>query len=202
MATTELGVWEPFEVATVQALMAGAEVTWWLSGGEALDVFIGRTTRAHADIDISLRRDDLPAFRRFVAERLTLKIAHDGRLHELSGEPLADEVHGLWARETSTGPWRLQVHLEPVESSEWIYRRDPRVRLPLEQAIRHRDDGLPYVDPAVQLLWKAKDTRPKDEEDFETVVPLLDANARRWLAGAISLSHPSSAWPARLAACS
>jgi hypothetical protein len=201
VATTDLGVWEPFDVASVLTLMAGSEVTWWLSGGEALDVFAERPTRAHADIDISLRRSDVPAFHRFVADTLLLKIAHDGQLHEAPDLPIGHDVNGVWARETPTGPWRLQVNLEPIEAGEWSYRREPRVRLPLEQVIRRRDDGLPYVAPAVQLLWKAKDTRPKDIQDFELIAPLLDAHERRWLAGAISLCHPESAWTDRLAEC-
>jgi|SRR3954451_4555570 hypothetical protein len=199
MATVDLGVWEPFAVDTVLELMAGAEVTWWLSGGEALDVFVGRPTRAHGDIDISLRRADLPAFQCFLAGRLELLVARDGRLHDLPDGPTGDEVHGLWARTSEAGPWRLQVNLEPVEGHEWVYRRDPRVRLDIEHVIRHRDDGLPYVAPAVQLLWKAKDTRPCDEHDFATVVPLLDGAERAWLADAIARCHPESAWPARLA---
>jgi hypothetical protein len=189
-------------VASVLALMAGTDVMWWLSGGEALDVFVGRSTRAHADIDISLRRSDLPDFRAFTSSHLTLKIAHDGQLHELTDLPIADAVNGLWARESAGGPWRLQVNLEPVDNDEWCYRRNPRVRLPVETLIRRRDaDGLPYVAPAVQLLWKAKDTRPKDERDFETVAPLLTTDERRWLTDAIARSHPESAWPARLLAC-
>ena len=201
MATADLGVWEPFGVASVQALMAGTEVTWWLSGGVALDVFVDRPTRAHADIDISVRRSDFPAFRRFVTGKVMLKIARNGHLHELADEPLGLDVHGLWARETSTGPWRLQVNLEPVESGDWIYRREPRVRVPLEHVIRRREDGLPYVAPAVQLLWKAKDPRPEDCADFDLIAPLLDVHERRWLADAISLCHPASTWPATLVGC-
>ena len=106
----------------------------------------------------------------------------------------------MWARETSAGPWRLQVNLEPIEDDEWVYRRDPSVRLATEHLIRHRDDGLPYVAPTVQLLWKAKGTRPQDEQDFATVVPLLDAAERAWLAETIACCHPESTWPARLAA--
>ena len=200
MTGAGLGPWEPFAVETVQRLLAGAGVTWWLSGGEALDVFVGRHTRAHADIDISLVRSDLGAFRRHVEARLELQIAHDGWLRELRDDRLADDVHGLWARDPGGGPWRLQVNLEPVEDGEWVYRRDPRVRLPLSRVIRHRG-GLPFVSPEVQLLWKAKDTRPQDELDFETVVPLLATRERRWLAGAIARSHPASAWPDRLLAC-
>jgi hypothetical protein len=129
---------------------------------------------------------------------LELKIAHEGRLRDLTDEPLERAMHGLWVRDLVGGPWRLQVNLEPIVGSEWVYRREPRVRLPLERLIWWRET-LPYVNPAVQLLWKAKDTRPKDEQDFETVVPLLREDDRRWLAAAIALSHPQSAWAARLA---
>ena len=193
----DLGVWEPFRVTDVQELMAGADILWWLSGGEALDVFLGRSSRPHADIDISLRRSDLRPFREHVFARLDLKIAHDGRLRVLSDGALDDDVHGLWARETEHGPWRLQINLEPVDGGEWVYRREPRIRLPIERVVRRRG-SLPYVDPAVQLLWKAKDTRAKDEQDFTAVVPQLTAEQRRWLAGAIALSHPASPWAARL----
>src|SRR3954469_25647020 len=101
MTATDLGVWEPYDVAAVLALMQGTKVTWWLSGGEALDVFVGRATRAHADIDISLRRADLHAFQCFLGGRLELHVARDGRLHDLPDGPTGDDVHGLWARETA-----------------------------------------------------------------------------------------------------
>jgi len=199
MADGSLGVWEPFAVAAVQDLMSGAHVMWWLSGGEALDLFVGHATRAHGDIDISLRREDLTEFRELVSSRLELKIAHDGALHDLGDGPLGPDAYGMWARETATGPWRLQVNLEPVDGNEWVYRRDSRVRLPIERVILRRA-GLPCVNPAVQLLWKAKRTAAKDEHDFGTVAPLLGREDRRWLAGAISLCHPESTWPARLTA--
>ena len=93
---------------------------------------------------------------------MELKIAHDGALHDLGDGPLGPDAYGLWARETATGPWRLQVNLEPVDGNEWVYRRDSRVRLPIERVILRRA-GLPCVDPAVQLLWKAKNTAAKDE---------------------------------------
>jgi Aminoglycoside-2''-adenylyltransferase len=198
-ARPDLGVWEPFAVATVLQLMQGAEVAWWLSGGEALDAFVGRKTRPHGDIDISLRRSDLARFREHIGSRLELQIAHDGALSPLTDAPPA-EVHGLWARDERNGPWRLQINLEPVENGEWIYRREPRVRLPLERVVRRRG-ALPYVSPAVQLLWKAKDTRAQDEHDFDTIAPLLNGEERRWLADAITRCHPQSAWPARLAGC-
>src|SRR5258708_1288122 len=58
----DLGSWKPFTVETVQALMRDAPVTWWLSGGYALDRFAGETIREHGDIDISVARTDWSAF--------------------------------------------------------------------------------------------------------------------------------------------
>jgi hypothetical protein len=193
----DLGRWEPYGVDTVRDLMAGAAMTWWLSGGEALDVFVGRRTRDHGDVDVSVRRADLDRLRSHLAGRLELRVAHGGKLRELGDGPLAETEHGLWARERRGGPWRLQFNLEPVVGDEWVYRRDARIRLPIDRLIRWRGD-LPYVAPAVQLLWKAKDTRPDDQHDFDTVVPRLAADERRWLADAIALAHPTSPWAAAL----
>ena len=196
MTDGELGRWEPYDVESVHSLMGGAPLTWWLSGGEALDVFVGRRTREHGDVDVSVRRADLELLRTHLAGRLDLLVAHDGALHALD-RPLVDTEHGVWARERPGDPWRVQFNLEPVEGDEWVYRRDPRVRLPIDRLIRRRGQ-LPYVSPAVQLLWKAKDTRPHDQLDFDAVVPLLAADERRWLADAVALAHPESPWAAEL----
>jgi hypothetical protein len=60
--------------------MAGAPVTWWLSGGEALDVFIGRNTRAHGDIDVSVRRADVGGLLAHVDDREWF-YRRDARIH-------------------------------------------------------------------------------------------------------------------------
>ena len=56
---------------------------------------------------------------------------------------------------------------------------------------------MPYVNPAVQLLWKVADIRARDEQDFAAVVPSLPAHERRWLADAIELGAPTSPWATR-----
>jgi hypothetical protein len=188
-----LGRWEPFDVAVVADLLSDADVLWWLSGGEALDVFLQRSSRAHDDIDVSVRRSDWPTLRRFLRHRLDVKIAHNGVLSDVSDRPLDDEVHGFWARDVAGGPWRLQINLELVDDADWVYRRDLRIRRPLREVVWWRGT-LPYVNPAVQLLWKAKDPRPKDEQDLAAVIPLLSDDERQWLAEVISLTCPASPW--------
>jgi hypothetical protein len=197
VSADSLRPWEPFDVATVETLFSRADVLWWLSGGEALDVFLQRLTRDHGDVDVSVRRSDWPALRRFLEGTLDVKVARRGVLSDVNDRPLDDDVHGFWARDASGGPWRLQINLEPVNGSHWVYRRDPRITRPVEEVVWWRGT-LPYVNPAVQLLWKARHTTVKDEQDFEAVVPSLPIEERRWLADAVALSCPNSAWDTKL----
>lgn len=192
----DLGPWEPFSVETVAAVMHATDAVWWLSGGQALDRFLGRVTREHGDIDVSIPRHDLARVATRLGDRLELQIASGGRLYDLDAGPAPELVHGLWARERVRGPWRVQINLEPVEGDDWVFRRDPRVRRPLEQVVHDRD-SLPRVNPAVQLLWKAKDPLPKDEIDLVNVLPLLPPDERVWLRDTIALAHPDSAWRGR-----
>lgn len=50
--------WEPLSVEEVVDLMSGLQVPWWIAGGWAIDLFLGRQTRAHGDTDVLIRRDD------------------------------------------------------------------------------------------------------------------------------------------------
>lgn len=199
--SSDLGAWEPFAVETVVAFMGPTDVLWWLSGGVALDRFVGRVTRAHGDIDVSVRRGDLPRLAKRLAARLDLKIARGGQLFDLdpdldTSEP-DESVHGLWARLPDGGPWRVQINLEPCDGDDWVYRRDPSVRRPLTEVVEDRD-GIACVNPAVQLLWKAADPRPQDELDLAIVLPLLAAPEVAWLGAAIRIAHPGSPWGDRV----
>jgi hypothetical protein len=193
---TDLGAWSPFAVETVAALMEGAPVTWWLSGGCALDRFAGTEIRPHGDVDISLRRSDWEAFGVHVSPMLECYVARDGDLSPARNELAAQECN-IWAREVGGGDWRIQINLEPVVGVTWEYRRDGRVHRPLDEVVRDAG-GIPCVNPAVQLLWKAKAPREIDELDYDAIVPLLPHEERAWLAGAIALAHPASPWVDRL----
>jgi hypothetical protein len=83
---------------------------------------------------------------------------------------------------------------EPWEGETWVFRRDPRIRLPRDRVIAHTSDGIPYARPEIALLYKAKSTRPKDDADFASVLPLLGDEQRAWLAASIALVHPEHHW--------
>jgi hypothetical protein len=56
---------------------------------------------------------------------------------------------------------------------QWLFRRDSRVRRPLATIGSVTTDGIPYMAPEIQLLYKAKASRPQDEADFARTFPHL-----------------------------
>ncbi|MGY1845343.1 nucleotidyltransferase domain-containing protein [Modestobacter sp. SYSU DS0875] len=185
--------WAPLTVAELTGLLAGADGRWWLSGGVALDLFLGEVTREHGDIDVSVARVDWPALAARLGRHLQLCPVQDGRIDEVGEVPLDGSIHSLWCRRDARGPWLLQVNLEPVDADTWIYRRDDRVRLPFADATWFVD-GLRCVQPHVQLLFKAARPGGKDEADRCRVLPRLAREQRTWLADAIGTAHPTSPW--------
>jgi Aminoglycoside-2''-adenylyltransferase len=195
---SELGVWEPLGVEEVAELLGDLRAPWWVAGGWALDAFIGRQTREHGDVDVGvLRRDQL-----VVQEHLgtwDLQAADPpGRLRPWQrGEILPETVHDIWCRASSQASWGLQLMLDEAEENEWLYRRMPSVRRTLESLVWWQD-GIPYLKPEVQLLYKAGRRSRKSEADFDACLPHLEAPQRTWLANALALANPGHPWRAGL----
>lgn len=86
-----------------------------------------------------------------------------------------------------------------MDGNTWICRRDERIRLPYHDLIAYMEDGIPYLRPEVNLLFKAKwADLEKNQQHFAAVLPRLDESRRRWLADALSLVHPGHPWLAAL----
>ena len=49
---------------------------------------------------------------------------------------------------------------------------------PFERAIRRSADGVQYLAPEIQLLYKSKAIRSKDQTDFGAVIGYLEQDAR------------------------
>ena len=197
MPDPQYGAWKPLELDQVRALFEAQPALWWIAGGRALELFAGRSWRAHGDLDVGvLRRDEarvVPALRAF--ER---HAAH-GDLQLLPPGGLAPaDAHCVWCRAHGRDPWRFELLLTESDGDAWVFRREPAVRRPLAEILRCTGEGVPYLRPELQLLYKAKAVRPKDELDFAAVAPLLDTESRRWLRAALARAHPGHPWLERL----
>lgn len=65
----------------------------------------------------------------------------------------------------------------------------------MSEAILTTSSGVPYLAPELQLLFKAKNPRPKDDVDAQVVIPELDKAQGDRLRRMLPSSHP---WHARL----
>lgn len=196
-----LGRWVPDRPEDVATIFAEADFPWWIAGGYAIELAVGHELRAHGDLDVLVLRRDQGLVRDLLAD-WDLYVADPPGQGELRpwrpGEVLQPPLHDIWCRHTPKAPWSVQLMLDEAEGTQWVSRRNPAIRLPIDRLGRTSKTGIPYLVPEVQLFYKAKATRNKDEADFEAVLPLLDAPARAWLAGAINVIVPDHPWLRRL----
>jgi len=188
------GPWAPLSIPDVAQVMVGASFPWWVGGGWALDLFVGRQTRAHNDVDVVvLRRDQASVSALF--NGWDLWVAAGGQLRPWDGLSwLALGDNGLWCRKAAGDPWQVDLALTESDGEDWVFPRDPGIRLSLTQLGRRSPEGIPYIAPAVQLLIKAKNPRLKDYADFEMILPLLQETERRWLADTLAVTQINHAW--------
>lgn len=191
MTPTELGPWEPLPLEATAAVMASYPRRWWISGGHALELALGRSWRDHSDTDVSVVRQDAPLLRD-VMPAWEIHVAARGTLRRWDGTPLrvdADE-NNLWCRHPD-GPWEVDVVISQGDDDAWVYRRDPDLRIAWEAAVLLRDDGTPpFLAPELQLLFKSKSLRPKDHLDAEVVIPELSPEATEILRSQLPDGHP------------
>jgi len=198
----------PETLARVADLMSTFRPKWSLCGGWAVDAWLGRQTRDHADVDIAVFQDDQHAiFDHLAGWQL---IGHDNHVADDSSEPwdgrrldLPAHIHAR-----SHDGFNLEVLLNERSRRDWIFSREPRITMPLRRCAQQSAWGLPTVVPEVILFYKANppawrdlprpDLRPHDELDFLALLPHLTEKQCYWLWEAISLVHPGHPWLTQL----
>lgn len=190
------GPWDPMTPVELAALLDGFEHPWWVVGGHAIEAFTG-VRRGHEDLDAAVFTDTLADLRRHLAGRYHLWNAHDRALRPLTDEhpePMHPQSQ-VWLRRDAGSPWRLDLLLDlRDDEGRWVSKRDPDYCVPLEKVTWVAGDGLRYLNPEVQLLFKAKQDRVKDRVDLDSTWPLLDPAQREWLVDALRHRHPGHPW--------
>jgi len=193
-------------IRELASVMAGYGGPWWVAGGWAIDLFLGRETRPHGDLEIGLFREHQAAVRRHL-RGWTLSGAVGGAFRPWAeDERIHPPLFQLQAAASGgESPLRqFDLFLDDERDGRWICRRHPEITVPLDEATLPADPalGLPsvrYLRPEIQLLYKAKHHRPQDEHDFALALPLLSATHRRWLCEAIAQTYGGGdAWIERL----
>lgn len=192
-----LDAWEPWSPDEARSRLAATNVPWAVVGGWSIDLWLGRETRAHDDLEIAIPRSGFREIRNALCG-FVLHTVGDGEVRRLSvdGQP-PPEKHQNWVLDVAADKWRADIMLEPGNDETWIFRRDERISAPRCEVIASRN-GIPYQLPQVSLLYKAKNLRDKDQADFELCVPMLSAGQRKWLLDSLRFVHSGHPWIERL----
>lgn len=186
--------WDAWSPEELRDRLGGVSSSWYVAGGWALDLWHGHATRVHEDLEFCILHERFGAFRAALGG-FDLFAAGDGRVWRLpEGDDLPADVHQVWGLDQAAGAWRFDMMIEPGTEAVWRYKRDPSLARPRGEAVRVSRSGIPFLDPALVLLFKAKHARDKDEADLRRAWPKLPAADRRWLAARIGHHHPGHHW--------
>ncbi len=186
--------WKPFDPVQLRDRLKDVPGLWYVAGGYALDLWHGVVTRRHDDLEFCILRDQFGMFRAALRD-FDLFCASSGELTWLPEDQApAEHVDQVWGLDPASRAWRFDMMIEPGTEDVWRYKRDISVSLPRQEAVRVAQPGIPYLSPAIVLLFKAKRTRPKDDLDFRNALPKLSWLDRRWLAEQIGRLHPGHRW--------
>lgn len=187
--------WRPGQVAE---RLAGVSAPWGVVAGWALDLFRGGQARPHGDLEIAVPaagftevRDRFPQY--------VFDAVGSGRVWARAGAEVFAATHQTWLRDPVSGQFLFDVFREPHEGGTWFCRRDESLRLPYDAITEWTADGIPYLVPELVLLFKAKASRPKEQADFDRVLPLLSQARRDVLSGWLARVRPGHPWLAKLA---
>lgn len=185
--------WRGLGVTEILDLFLDADARWWISGGRALDHWFGRSIRAREDADVSTVRGDLEALLADLPDRIVPHAELDDGVLTFADVPAGTEVEHVWLYDTLEEAYVLDVNVEDGTEEDWVYRRDPSVRLPWDAAVLDVR-SVPTAAPAIALLWKAVSPDDGDDEDRVAILPALSDEDRDWFVRAVSRVHPESAW--------
>jgi hypothetical protein len=183
--------WKSWSVEKIAQTFAGLE--WILAGGFALELFVGKNYRNHTDIDILLKREDQKELLKYI-EKSKIFVAENGKLLSFEEKLFYKfPVQDIWILNEDFSAWCLQIMLYDVEDGFWIYKRNKNIKVEYD-CLFWEKDGIKLIKPEIQLLYKSKSIRPKDEEDFQIVSKKLDENAKKWLNNTLTQCYGQHKW--------
>ncbi|MBB6674698.1 nucleotidyltransferase domain-containing protein [Cohnella nanjingensis] len=189
---TDIHNWQPITVSEACAIFSAVPVQWCMAGGWALDLHMGKQSRPHDDIDILIRRDEQLTAYDHLSKEWTLYKAENGKLDRWEKGEFLITTDDIWVSKDDHSPWAYQIMLADTDHESWIYKRERSIRRDWEDVISHTQEGIPYLKPEIQLLYKGGSSaiREKDQKDFLQLLPLLHPQSREWLRTALKKQFP------------
>jgi hypothetical protein len=170
---------------------------YWVAGGWAVDLRVGRQRREHTDLDILVLLADLGTFAEVFAGRTVTVTDHRGG-GTWPWDPAKALEPGRHTLAFADEPG-LEILLGLHEGDDWVFHRGQSTRRSFAAITRTTARGVPYLSPEVVLRLKSREPREKDQADFDDLVDLLTTEQVAWLLPRLGwVDAPEHPWRARL----
>ena len=174
----EYSNWQPLNLAYIKLKLKDLE--WILAGGFALEHFYGKAYRLNGDIDIIIKRSHQRQLTKYFEPR-NIYVAYKGKLSPFSSNQYYEKpIQDIWILSDDNHFWCLQIMLIDEVNGKWRYKRNTAIQLPYEEIYLEKE-GIKILKPEIQLLYKSKSIRAKDQLDFEMIQQKLSIEAKAWL---------------------
>ncbi|MGB1243595.1 MAG: nucleotidyltransferase domain-containing protein [Chitinophagales bacterium] len=179
----------------INSLLRDFSAQWGVAGGWAIDLFLGKETRKHKDIEVAiLRRDQLKIKEELIPD-WRFEYIHRSKSFDWSERIYLEKpIHEIYAVNETHLPERLEVLLNEHASKYWVFRRNNSIKLPISEIFLDTPQGIPILHPKIVLLYKVKINEPKDLRDLINVAPVLNKTDKFWLYNAIWTTYGRHDW--------
>ncbi|WP_166243173.1 nucleotidyltransferase domain-containing protein [Paenibacillus turpanensis] len=185
------------ELDKIKEIMDGFIAPWYIAGGWSIDLFLGRKTREHKDMDLVIfRQYKEEVIEHFHGWDIQMVVFGEDRFEQVSrGMNIEKPNYCLHLRK---GDEFVEILFTDVAEGSVIYRRDESVRMSLDDFVHQDRAGRKFVTPEWQLLFKSKSPRLTDEEDFKNIIYSLSIKQLNWLKIALEHTNQNEEWKDQL----
>lgn len=201
--------------------MKNAPISWAICGGFALDLFLGKDTRVHGDIDICVFEKDRDRILRYMLQNAwrVYEFRGCGKVRPLdaalssesgrnfmciNGEcdmvkfyPCEDESL-LWYEFFYTGIKELnylEFLFNTTHEGDFVFDKNHGIKREISKAILF-NQGVPYLAPEIVLLYKASRSENAEYQyDFEQAYMHMNHEQKSWFSQNLDVLYPDGhAW--------
>lgn len=204
-------------LTTTNNFMKNAHIPWAICGGFALDLFLGKDTRMHSDIDICVFEKDREKLFHYMLQNnwLVYEFRGCGKVRPLeialssetgrnlmctNGEcnlvkfyPCEDEGL-LWYEFFHTGIKEfnyLEFLFNTTNEDYFVFDKNQEIKREISKAILSHK-GIPYLAPEIVLLYKSSRSENKEYQyDFEQTYLHMDDEQKMWFTQSLDVLYPN-----------
>lgn len=197
--------------------LSGMNVDWYLCGGFAIDAYLGKITRKHKDLDLTVSFSDMEECiqylklkgweidapvgnQRFVPVDFALKHS------ELYFDNIWCYKKGADFIKTkkTDGPFKymkfinreqteldfIEVMFNKIENDTFYYQKNHNITLDIDKAFIKKGE-VTILAPEVILLYKSRNCENSDyQHDFDMVINKLDKERYDWFINVMNIAYP------------